>query len=59
MRILSPVFELVETNFEYSVELQKYQRQHKVFQQQVEVGQRIDIVLEASKQNLLEELSKW
>lgn len=59
MRVLAPVFELIETNYQYCVELQKYKQQHQAFKQQVEVGKRIDSALETSKQNLLEELSKW
>ncbi|GHA67459.1 patatin-like phospholipase family protein [Photobacterium aphoticum] len=59
MAVLAPVFELVEGNYQYSVELLKYKKQHDEFEyhMQQRVANKTNLI--ASKQNLLKEMSKW
>ena len=59
MRILAPVFKLVETNYQYSIELQKYKNIDKKFSEQETKKEVIDVVLSTSKKNLIEEMNKW
>jgi len=59
MAVLAPVFELVEINYNYSLELQKYKKQHHEYQslqQQKTVNKNI---LNESKSALLQEMNKW
>nr|WP_154139785.1 patatin-like phospholipase family protein [Photobacterium damselae] len=59
MAVLVPVFELVETNYNYSVELLKYKKQHNEYhrlQQQQESSQHL---MDESKSALLQEMKKW
>ncbi|HCH3385717.1 TPA: patatin-like phospholipase family protein [Vibrio parahaemolyticus] len=59
MSTLKPVFELIETNYQYSVELQKYKKQELQFQQQLETSRTLGADLSVSQDNLLKELRKW
>ncbi|MGR5145155.1 patatin-like phospholipase family protein [Photobacterium alginatilyticum] len=59
MRVLVPVFDLVETNYQYSIEQLKYKKQQQVLEQKNEESKRVDLALEKSKLDLLEELNKW
>jgi len=59
VRILKPVFELVEINYQYSVELQKYKKQHSQYEQIVRDREQINRTLSTAKGHLKEEMSKW
>ncbi|MGR5411007.1 patatin-like phospholipase family protein [Vibrio sp. PNB22_8_1] len=59
MAVLAPVFDLVEVNYQYSVELLKYKKQHDEFESLMQQRAENKTNLIASKQNLLKEMSKW
>jgi NTE family protein len=59
MKILAPAFELMEINYQYSVELQNYKKQHQEFQSYQNDKKQIDLALELTKNNLQEEIDKW
>ncbi|MGL5250900.1 MAG: patatin-like phospholipase family protein [Enterovibrio sp.] len=59
MAVLAPVFELVEVNYRYSVELLKYKKQHDEFESLMQQRAADKTNLITSKQNLLKEMSKW
>ncbi|MGF1688456.1 patatin-like phospholipase family protein [Photobacterium japonica] len=59
MAVLSPVFELLETNYQYSVELLKYKQQHIDFESRIREIEFEKQRLQDSKNNLLKEMSKW
>ncbi|MEZ9576494.1 MULTISPECIES: patatin-like phospholipase family protein [unclassified Vibrio] len=59
MAILTPVFELMETNYQYSVELQKYKSQSLNYKTLMQGKINTDIGLAESKLRLLKEMKKW
>ncbi|MCY9877651.1 patatin-like phospholipase family protein [Vibrio natriegens] len=59
MAVLAPVFELVEINYQYSVELLKYRKQHMDFESSVQDIESEKRRLEDAKTDLLKEMSKW
>jgi len=59
MKVLAPVFELIEVNYQYSVELQNYKKQHHEFKQIQNDKKQIDLALEQSERALQEEMNKW
>ncbi len=59
MAVLAPVFELVEINYQYSVELSKYRKQHMDFESSVQDIESEKRRLEDAKTDLLKEMSKW
>ncbi|GAK85910.1 phospholipase patatin family [Vibrio ponticus] len=59
MAVLAPVFELVEINYQYSVELLKYKKQHMDFESSVQDIESEKQRLENAKIDLLKEMSKW
>ena len=59
VKVLKPVFDLVETNYQYSVELLKYKKQHQEYQLTLMDKEQTDAALAISKQNLIEEMNKW
>lgn len=59
MRVLTPVFDLIETNYQYSVELSKYKKQDQEYQQILRDKEQSHLALDVSKQNLSEEMNKW
>lgn len=59
MKVLAPAFELMEINYQYSVELQNYKNQHQEFKQIQSDTKQIDLALAQSERALQEEMNKW
>lgn len=59
MAVLAPVFELVEINYQYSVELQKYKNQHQQFTRILQSNSSLSDQIHDAGHKLLKEMSKW
>ncbi len=59
MKTLAPVFELVEINYQYSKELQKYKSQHQEYIKLRNESEVISTQIDFAKTDLLKEMNKW
>ena len=59
MTVLAPVFELVETNYNYSVELLKLKKQHNEYHSLQRQQESTQHIIDESKSALLQEMEKW
>ena len=59
MKVLAPVFELMETNYQYSKALLDYKAQHQKFNQLMLDNNNLDREINTTKKELLKVINRW
>ena len=59
MKILAPVFELIEVNYQYSKALLEYRAHHHKFNRLMQDSVNLDQQIETKKEELLKVINKW
>lgn len=59
MKVLAPVFELIEINYQYSKALLNYKDRHQKFNQLMLDSNNLDKQIDITKEDLLEVMNKW